>query len=147
MLLHLLNCFAMKHIKLFSMLLTLWLTAPRIFAQQACNVQDSLALIDFYESTNGPDWTNNSGWKQGPVSTWYGVTLKEERVTRLILYDNQLSGSIPASIGKLTKMQILDLFYNQLTDTIPASIGKLTNLIYLYLDINQLNGPIPASMG
>lgn len=93
----------MKRMKLFSILLTLWLTAPRIFAQFACNVQNSLALIDFYESTNGSDWTNNSGWKQAPSTPWiYRIltaTCKAvqllshtpSRLTILNLYENGVS--------------------------------------------------------
>ena len=35
--------------------------APSLRAQVA-NVQDSLTLVEFYNSTGGPQWINNSGW-------------------------------------------------------------------------------------
>ncbi len=48
------------------------------------NVQDSLALVDLYNSTNGPNWNNHTNWlTKNPVSTWYGVTIKNKRVTQI----------------------------------------------------------------
>ncbi len=43
------------------------------------NKGDSLALVDLYNSTNGVQWTNNSGWLQGPVSSWVGLRLQGNR--------------------------------------------------------------------
>ena len=40
----------------------------------------------------------------------------------------------------------LILFYNQLTGSIPPEIGNLTNLTYLWLHNNQLTGEIPESI-
>ena len=34
--------------------------------------QDSLALVAFYNATNGAMWTNNTNWLTGPLSTWFG---------------------------------------------------------------------------
>jgi hypothetical protein len=33
---------------------------------QAVNKQDSLALVDLYNSTNGATWIGNAGWLEGP---------------------------------------------------------------------------------
>jgi Leucine-rich repeat (LRR) protein len=134
----------MKRIKLLSLLLTLWLTTPQAFAQ-AVNVQDSLALVDLYDSTNGPGWPFNSGWKNGPVNTWSGVFLTSDRVTRLNLSFNQLVGSIPESFGNLTKLLDLDLSFNQIS-SLPTSFGNLTSLESLGLNNNQLSS-LPASFG
>ena len=56
--------------------------------------QDSLALVDLYNSTNGPSWTHNTNWLTGPVSTWQGVTVTGNRVTALSLPRNNLNGSV-----------------------------------------------------
>ena len=65
----------------------------------------------------------------------------------LVLYDNQLTGSIPDTIGQLINLQVLYLFNNQLTGSIPDTIGQLINLQQLYLYNNQLTGSIPDLSG
>jgi len=116
-------------------------------ANAQVNVQDSLALVDLYNSTNGPNWDNNSGWLTGPVSKWYGITVTDTRVTKISLVHNKLNGKIASSIGNLENLGSLSLGANQLSGSIPASIGKLVNLLSLSLAVNQLSGSIPASMG
>ncbi|HET7117907.1 MAG TPA: T9SS type A sorting domain-containing protein, partial [Hanamia sp.] len=113
------------------------------------NTTDSLALVDFYNSTNGPGWYDNTNWlTTAPLGTWDGVIIDTtNRVNQLNLYNDKLSGSIPASIGNLSNLQVLQLFGNKLSDTIPASIGNLTRLRLLNLNNNQLRGSIPASIG
>ena len=68
-------------------------------------------------------------------------------LTDLALYSNQLTGSIPAEIGNMTKLEHLGLFSNQLTGSIPIEIGNLTNLKYLTMYSNQLTGSIPVELG
>ena len=106
------------------------------------------ALVDLYDSTNGANWTTKTGWKQTTTPcTWYGVTCSGGHVTQLELSNNQLSGSIPESIGNLSQLSQLYLSNNQLSGNIPASIGNMSNLYYLLLSDNQLSGNIPESIG
>ena len=114
------------------------------------------ALIALYNSTNGDDWTYNSGWKDGDgfavpgtEKDWYGITCDSNNTTvlNIVLYDNQLSGSIPAELGNLTNLTILNLRNNQLTGSIPIELGDLANLEELYLYSNQLTGSIPKELG
>jgi hypothetical protein len=100
---------------------------------QATNVQDSLALVALYDSTGGANWTNT--WNlASPVSEWYGVTVNNGRVTSVDLttdygdYGNNLIGSIPSSLGNLSKLVALLLFDNQLSGSIPTALGNLSNL-------------------
>ena len=66
------------------------------------NKQDSLALIDLYKNTNGSNWYNQRNWlTSSPVSTWYGITVTNNRVTELNITGNNLTGSIPSSVGHL----------------------------------------------
>ena len=73
------------------------------------NSSDSLALVDFFYNTNGAGWTNNSNWLTGPVSTWYGISVFNNRVSSINLVGNGLSGSLPFSIGDLSMMSYLNL--------------------------------------
>ncbi len=106
------------------------------------NMQDSLALVDLYNSTNGVNWVNT--WNlANPVSTWNGVTVTNNNVTSLSLSRNNLVGSVPSSLGNITNLTSLILSYNSLTDSIPSSLGELSSLQHLELQYNQLTGSIP----
>ena len=65
----------------------------------------------------------------------------------LDLGDNQLSGEIPAELGRLAILGWLRLHENQLNGEIPAELGNLANLTGLFLDGNQLSGEIPPELG
>lgn len=114
---------------------------------QAINTQDSLALLDFYSSTNGPAWKTNTNWGSGPVTTWYGVLTTGDRVTTVVLTNNNLTGILPASLGNLTALTKLNLQYNSIASSIPFSVGNLTSLTYLNLANNILNNNIPVELG
>jgi Leucine-rich repeat (LRR) protein len=114
----------------------------------ASRERDSLALVAFYNSTGGANWTNKTNWlSTQPISKWYGITIDNNRVSQISLSSNKLSGFIPPEIGALTDLTILRLGDNQLSGTIPGEIGNLTNLVVLILDRNQLTGSIPAEIG
>jgi len=61
----------------------------------------------------------------------------------LQLQNNQLTGTIPPSIGNLLNLGQLLLGDNKLTGTIPPTIVDLTQLNTLELQDNQLSGSIP----
>ena len=57
------------------------------------------------------------------------------------LYGNELTGSIPESLGDLIHLQHLDLSTNQLSGQLPQSMSKLVNLRQLHLETNSFTGP------
>ncbi|KAE8772139.1 putative LRR receptor-like serine/threonine-protein kinase [Hordeum vulgare] len=66
----------------------------------------------------------------------------------LSLYDNQLQGAIPNSIGNLTQdLVALGLDKNNLSGTVPESIGNLTGLSILLLSENNLSGQVGSWIG
>lgn len=132
--------------KVFCLLLFLTCHILKLSAQ-AVNEKDSLALVDLYNNTDGPNWNANSNWLTGPVSTWKGISLVGDRVTAIRLADNNLTGYIPGSLGNMNQLSLLLLFNNQLTGRIPSSLGNLKNLQQLNLGNNQLTGNIPGSFG
>jgi Leucine-rich repeat (LRR) protein len=123
-----------------------FLVDPLISRAQV-NTQDSLALVDLYNSTNGSGWINNTNWlTTKPVSSWFGIQINSQRVYSIKLINNKLVGNIPSSLGNITNLTALFLGTNQLSGNIPASLGNLTKLARLDLRSNQLSGIIPASL-
>lgn len=62
---------------------------------------DSLALVDFYDSTGGVNWRYSDNWKTSePVSRWYGVTVSNNRVVAMNFIGNRMYGKIPTSFWK-----------------------------------------------
>lgn len=109
--------------------------------------QDSLALVAFYNSTNGAGWNDNTNWlTANPVSTWFGITVTGDRVTRLDMVGNFTTGSLPPEIGDLTGLDYIRISNSLLGGTIPDEIGNLTNLTELWFFANQLSGPMPDTL-
>ncbi|MCP5050946.1 MAG: hypothetical protein GY940_27520, partial [bacterium] len=116
------------------------------------------ALIALYNSTNGDNWTNNSGWKTPPLAedgfampgtedTWNGIYLSGTHVMMILFNTNNLTGSIPPELGNLPYLNSLLLQGNQLTGNIPPELGNLSNLVDIQFQVNQLTGSIPAQLG
>lgn len=107
---------------------------------------DSLALVALYEAANGNGWRDNSNWLEGPVDTWYGVTVDDNRVVELFLGANNLCGALSDEVGNLSSLRVMDLRENHLSSTIPVTIGDLPNLKELALNTNHLEGSIPTEI-
>lgn len=108
------------------------------------------ALIEFYHSTNGDNWVNNTNWcSDKPVGEWYGVrTDGQGRVIDLSMMNNCLSGVIPESICNLQYLESIFFSWgNNLTGEIPGSICNLKNLRGIFLADNNLTGSIPENIG
>ena len=131
----------------------LWLIVPYDLDElnlHYCGSDGDRAILEsFYEATNGDEWGNSTGWlSDKPLGEWAGVTTdRRGRVVRLILSENQLTGSIPPEIGTLENLERLYLPRNRLTGSIPPEIGTLENLKGLRLHNNQLTGSIPPEIG
>lgn len=82
------------------------------------------------------------------VTTWEGVTFNERksRVLMIELPNKDISGEIPAEIGRLDALTRLDLDSNRLTGTVPVEISSLTNLRELDLRGNNLTS-LPPEIG
>ena len=77
------------------------------------------------------------------------------RVIALHLDKRGLRGGIPPAVGRLGKLEVLNLSRNStharehvgLTGEIPQELGNLTNLVKLSLNDNQLGGMLPEQLG
>lgn len=106
-------------------------------------------LMALYYSTDGANWTDNSGWgTSDPYCTpWYGVLCDAGDITQLVLNLNNLAGTIRSDLGSLSSLQVLDLAGNDLTGPIPPDLGDLSSLQLLNLSDNNLTGTIPSELG
>lgn len=79
--------------------------------------------------------------------TWFHVTCdSDNRVTRLDLGNANLSGSLVPELGKLERLQYLELYMNNLVGPVPKELGGLKSLVSLDLYHNNLTGNIPPSL-
>ena len=103
-----------------------------------------LAVEDYLHGNGTLNWSVDLSMRD-----WQGVTLggTPVRVTGLERSGEEVAGSIPSSLARLTGLQTLDLSDNDLTGTIPSRIGNLTSLETLDLGGNELTGEIPSSLG
>ena len=106
---------------------------------QGSAATDRAALVALYDATGGANWTNNTNWSTtAALSAWHGVqTDANGRVTHVDLYQNGLSGAIPAELGDLANLEELELDNNSLSGTIPGTFLGLSQL--LFLDIRSTN--------
>lgn len=154
-------------LNILCMLLLLFSCTGQVIA--AISTTERNQLIAIYNSTNGPNWSNKTGWlgAAGTECSWSGITCDPKQVavvainlsnnnlvgplpssyptglTSLNLSQNQLSGTLPTSLStSLHALTTLDLSNNQLTGTIPNSLPS--SLTTLKLSHNQLSGSIPS---
>lgn len=106
------------------------------------------ALVALYQSTDGPNWTNSTGWLQTETPCdWFGVGCGGGSVRLLALRNNDLAGTIPAQLADLSQLRSLIVVSNELTGPLPSELGNLTELTALFAGGNQLTGTIPGELG
>lgn len=65
-----------------------------------------------------------------------------------ILFDgNQLTGSIPSTVGLVHTLEVIRLDRNSLTGEVPSSLNNLANINELNLAHNGFTGPVPNLSG
>ncbi|NNF33591.1 MAG: T9SS type A sorting domain-containing protein [Saprospiraceae bacterium] len=153
----------MKHFNLF-LIFVISIT----YLKSQVSQQDSLALVDFYNALDGPNWNNNNNWlSDQSVSNWNGVGVSGDRVNRIDLRRNNLKGVIPSSFSALDKLTMVDVSENNITDIpdlsamidmiqlnlgnnmlseFPVGIANMTRLNNLFLIDNQITGQIPDDL-
>jgi Leucine-rich repeat (LRR) protein len=118
---------------------------PEIFPDLHKDLQ---ALVQFFEDTNGVNWTQRTNWVQNAdLSSWQGphypIGLDSSgSVERVRLPGNNLHGTFSNSLGTLEMLQILDLSDNKLSGEVPVSLGYLKHIKELYIDKNSLSGEL-----
>ena len=102
---------------------------------------DSLALVEFYDSCGGMFWSDvtTNNWKSdSTIDMWSGVFLTGDRVTRIMRVGKNVSGKIPELFTNLTLLEKI-YFANNAITAVPDSIGKLLLLKVFGLKNNKLS--------
>lgn len=120
------------------------------FAQCECSViaNDSLALIDMYQSTNGRNWTNPWQLNQN-VTTWAGVKIENKRIVALNLNARGLEGQLPTSLNTLSNLKTLNISSNPLTGSLEmlTSLSNLKTLNIAATNYRESYGNLPSVFG
>ncbi|MEL6557223.1 MAG: LamG-like jellyroll fold domain-containing protein [Bacteroidota bacterium] len=79
--------------------------------------KDIASLTQFYNDTDGDNWTINDGWLSGDITTWQGVVMNESqsRVVGVSLPGNNLSGEVSDAITGVLNLDSLDISDNKIT--------------------------------
>ena len=102
-------------------------------------LEECIALTTLYSTLNGSQWVDQEGWLDNKFACdWHGVTCEGGHIVELVLNSNQLEGSIPAEIGNLAYLRLLDLNHNKI-DALPPTIGRLSHLESIQLLDNNLS--------
>jgi len=105
-------------------------------------VSECESLITLYDSTNGDDWDDNTGWKQTDTPcSWYGITCTGSNVTEIDLRRNGLTGTLP-DLTHLPQLDTLYLVDNEIGGTVP-NFSSLPELTHLVISINSFTGEVP----
>lgn len=134
-------------------------------------IRDSLALVDMYNSTDGPNWTQKWNLTM-PMSSWAGVELHpsgclktldltnrnligtlpssinqlELAVELTISQNENLGGPLPLGLNRLKFLRVLDVSQNALEDGIPPDLGDIGELEELRINNNHFSGCLPAEL-
>ena len=153
------------HLSLAVFVLALTGAGPAQAQWQRCplitqiTLEECRTLEKLFFDTDGPNWINIRGWlRSNQPCEWYGITCVSEewprRVAKIDLSGNNLSGSLPGELSRLTQLRELridnsgpGLRFRKLTGTLPAVLGQLENLEVLQLGNNEFTGSIPIEYG
>ncbi|KAE8665689.1 rRNA-processing protein UTP23-like protein [Hibiscus syriacus] len=107
---------------------------------------DSTVLLSFKNSIFDDPLNILSSWNSSSSHcSWYGVKCANfsDKVTSLSLPQSGFSGEIPAVIGDLKFLEVLQLQANNFSGQIPVQISSLPSLTVLNLSFNSFSGYIP----
>ncbi|KAF7808860.1 putative leucine-rich repeat receptor-like protein kinase [Senna tora] len=103
---------------------------------------DALMAFKAASDTHNKLTTWNS--TSDPCTSWTFVSCFKNRVSRLVLENLDLSGSIEP-LASLTQLRVLSLKRNRFSGPIP-SLSNFTALKLLFLSHNGFSGPFPATV-
>ena len=107
---------------------------------------DCAFLLDNKATLEGSAPTRRMNWSSSlSMTSWDGISITSDRVSTILLgAEWGLSGTLPASLARLSGLASLRITPGQLTGGLPTLPGSLTNLD---LSRNSLSGTLPDFSG
>jgi len=115
-------------------------------------ILERFVLANFYFSTGGQGWNRQANFcTKRSVCEWNDKTSgvfcnSDKQVSKILLPQFNLNGTIPHDIGLLSNMEILNLTKNEVSGSIPVSIGIMSSLKSIDLSFNEISGRMPESL-
>ena len=121
---------------------------------ETSKLAERFALTVLYYATGGENWASSHSFLSGQdVCEWNSVDDRgyfsgagqcdrDNMVTTLALWQNNLSGRIPAELASLRKLKVLSLYRNKLKGQVPGRLSQLSDIHTLYLHDNELSGTV-----
>ena len=153
----------MQAILLINAVRALAVATPRVACSGGLELEDCAAWQDLYDATGGAvgwlrcsehrnspcDCTGNAlpplSTENGEGDVPWGVNCEDKRIAGpLLLHRNNMTGTLPDTLGDMIMITKLWLQHNTLTGAIPLTLVKLGNVISLALNDNAFDGYVPA---
>ncbi|CAL0300306.1 unnamed protein product [Lupinus luteus] len=110
---------------------------------QSSPTPDLDALLSFKTASDTSKKLTTWNTSTNPC-TWYGVSCINNRVSRLVLENLDLQGSL-LPLTSLTHLRVLSLKHNRFTGPVP-SLSNFTSLKLLFLSHNAFSGNFPSTV-
>ncbi len=94
---------------------------------------DSLALVNIYNTCDGPNWQTADNWLNAPLSEWEDVKVQNGRVTELKLFSKGLKNTLPDDIYNLTGLKKFTFREGQVVWNVDEDIQQLNLLEDLFI--------------
>lgn len=127
------------------LLLSIFLNS--IYAQSL--EQDSLHLVEIYNTFNGPNWQGMENWlSDAPLAEWQGVGINNStnRVHSLQIVNTQAKSNFPVAVYSLDQLKTLEFKFCQILDGFPTGLIELPLLDRIILQSCQITGDIPSNI-
>ncbi|XVE99734.1 hypothetical protein REPUB_Repub03eG0226400 [Reevesia pubescens] len=135
----------------------LGLATPVVFG----NDTDQQALLQFRAKITGDQLRVMNSWNSSIHFCQWELNLEGNnfnnkipqeigrlrRLEILQLANNSINGEIPSNLSRCSKLTFVNMRSNQVTGEIPGFLGLLSNLKFLSFANNSLRGSIPHSLG
>jgi Leucine-rich repeat (LRR) protein len=134
----------MKNQDMKNLILLICFSFMSITAFTQVTFSDSIALVALYDSTDGPNWSKQENWLNGPVDIWQGITVENGRVTEIDFSNTGLNGMVPDSIFNLDALKEFSFRESNAQLDLDQRMGGWSNLELINVSGNMVTVDLPS---